>query len=210
MQTALMSLAIGASLVFSACSSSSTTPAADAGGVVCASPGGAVSGAADTHCGTTVQPTSLASCHPDAGAALDAAVAADAAMPMDDGGMPELGATLFNAEGDDDDCKFHLKWTATPVCSGAGGVTFTVTATKKTDGSPLTGAAPYIEALLTDTHPAPSAGSAVEGAAGSYVIGPVKFDAAGTWTVRFHFYGDCADGVPDSPHAHAAFFVRVP
>ena len=27
----------------------------------------------------------------------------------------DYGATMFNAEGDDDDCKYHVKWTATPI-----------------------------------------------------------------------------------------------
>ena len=40
---------------------------------------------------------------------------ADAAAPEPDGGAPtsDYGETLFNAEGDDDDCKYHVKWTAT-------------------------------------------------------------------------------------------------
>jgi hydroxypyruvate isomerase len=33
----------------------------------------------------------------------------------DGGTKPEFGATLNNAEGDDDDCKYHVKFTATPI-----------------------------------------------------------------------------------------------
>jgi hypothetical protein len=28
--------------------------------------------------------------------------------------------------------------------------------------------------------------------------------------VRFHFYEDCLDLLPDSPHGHAAYFIDVP
>ena len=35
---------------------------------------------------------------------------------------------MFNAEGDDDDCKYHIIWTSTPVRENAS-VTFTVTLT---------------------------------------------------------------------------------
>jgi len=195
-----------AALLVVACSTSNgNTPDAS---VTCASPGGPVSGTADSHCGTTVQMTSQASCHVDAGAPVDSgpvdAAPGDAAAPT------PFGVTMNNAEGDDDDCKYRVKWTATSVCQGKGGVTFTVTTTKKNDKSPAATASPYIEAFLTDTHPSASAGKATETSPGVYTIGPVVFDASGKWTVRFHFYGDCGDDPADSPHAHAAFFVQVP
>jgi len=38
----------------------------------------------------------------------------------------------------------------------------------------------------------------------------ITFDAAGDWTVRYHFYEDCNDAPEDSPHGHAAFLVHVP
>ena len=44
---------------------------------------------------------------------------------------------------------------------------------------------------------------------GNYTIGPVKFDAAGNWNVRFHFHDECTDS-EESPHGHVAFFVKVP
>jgi len=146
----------------------------------------------------------MASCHPDGGIVMDASV------PMDDAGAGTFGDTMNNAEGDDDDCKYHVKWTSTPVCEGTGGVTFTVTATKKADGSWLTGAGPDAEVFLNDTHPSPSAGKSTETGPGVYTMGPIQFDAPGKWTVRFHFYGECDDGPADSPHGHAAFFVNVP
>ena len=55
---------------------------------------------------------------------------------------------MFGNESDDDDCKYHLKWSATPICEGSPGVIFTVFTTHKIDsvdgsaGSPLTGANP--------------------------------------------------------------------
>ncbi len=192
-------------LIAIACSSNNTTPDAS---VTCASPGGPAAGPTDAHCGATVQLTSQASCHVDAGAPVDSGVL-DAA-PTDAAAPSQFGVTLNNAEGDDDDCKYHVKWTATAVCQGKGGVTFTVTTTKKNDKSTAAAAKPYIEAFLSDTHPAASAGNATETSPGVYTIGPVVFDASGKWTVRFHFYGDCGDDPADSPHGHAAFFVQVP
>jgi hypothetical protein len=64
--------------------------------------------------------------------------------------------------------------------------------------------------FLTDTHPAQPPGEATEAAGGKYTVGPIKFDAPGNWTVRFHFYEECSDVPEDSPHGHAAFFVHVP
>jgi len=45
---------------------------------------------------------------------------------------------------------------------------------------------------------------------GVYSVGPVRFDQAGRWTVRFHFFETCLDAREDSPHGHAAFYVDVP
>ena len=50
---------------------------------------------------------------------------------------------------------------------------------------------------------------ATETSPGTYTYGPIRFDASGKWTVRFHLYEDCVDG-DTSPHGHAAFFVTVP
>jgi hypothetical protein len=175
-----------------------------------------VSGAADTHCtgdaGPITQAVNAASCTPDAGG-IDAG--------PDDGGAPMYGDTMFNAEGDDDDCKYHVKWTSSPIRQGSD-VTFTVTVTTK-DGTPgpmrplpgegSNGLYPIrAEVYLNDTHPAPNTTqTSVETATqGTYTVGPIKFDASGKWTVRFHFHEMCADLLDDSPHGHAAFYVQLP
>jgi hypothetical protein len=130
----------------------------------------------------------------------------DAAMGMD---MSEYGDTLFNTEGDDDDCKYHLVWSSTAVCENAD-VTFRVKVTAKADGSPVTGAAPSVEVFLNTTHPGQVSGqNAQETSPGNYSIGPVQFDTKGQWTVRFHLFPTGCDD-PASPHGHAAFYVNVP
>jgi hypothetical protein len=168
--------------------------------------GGPVTGALDTHCsdgdgGVTAQVIGM--CQTPGGAT-------DAAAP-DDGGAPvsDYGETMYNAEGNDDDCKYHVVWTSTPVRENTG-VTFTVTLTKLADMTPATGAGVRAEVYLNDTHPAAPPKQATEAAGGKYTLGPVKFDVPGDWTVRFHFFEDCDDAPEDSPHGHAAFFVRVP
>jgi hypothetical protein len=168
----------------------------------CGPNGGPVAGAADTHCkaadgGTIVQAIDPASCHPDAG--------------VSDAGedMPDFGATLYNAEGDDDDCKYHVKFTSTAINQSAE-TTFTVTVTKKEDGSAATGAAVSAEVFLNEMHAAPNSGQkTTESAGGVYAVGPIKFDASGQWTVRFHISEECTDS-EDSPHGHVAFFINVP
>jgi hypothetical protein len=160
--------------------------------------GGPVSGPADLHCvapdgGVIAQVTDLSTCH----------LAADA-------GTTDYGATLYNSEGDDDDCKYHAKFTSTPIHRNQN-VTFTVTATTKTDGQPATGADTLAEVFLNDTHPAPNSNQATtEKAGGVYDIGPILFDAQGRWTVRFHLHEDCQDATDDSPHGHIAFYIDVP
>jgi hypothetical protein len=52
--------------------------------------------------------------------------------------------------------------------------------------------------------------AATEESPGIYRIGPLAFGGAGRWIIRFHLYDECDDTAPDSPHAHAAFFVDVP
>jgi hypothetical protein len=159
--------------------------------------GGPVSGLADTHC-SGMDPTVVGLCQMGGGGA------SDAGAPTSD-----YGDTLFNAEGDDDDCKYHVSWTSTPVRENTG-VTFTVTVTKLADNTPATGAKTRAEIFLTDTHPAAPPPAPTDSPAGTYKVGPIKFDAPGDWTVRFHFYENCDDAPGDSPHGHAAFFVRVP
>jgi hypothetical protein len=188
-------LVLFCSCLIAACTSSST-PAGPTGGPV--------AGAQDTHCGTKVQATSAAACHPDAGAP-------DAGPAEGDGGATsEYGDTMFNSEADDDDCKYHVKWSADAIRQSAD-VTFTVTVTKKAESAPLAGAPVRAEVFLDDTHPAPNTKQASkETASGTYTVGPIRFDKTGRWTVRFHFSEECEDLLETSPHGHAAFFVDVP
>ncbi len=201
---AACSLLVGGVVLSGACSTSNSTTPSDGGIAADAGPsGGPVSGAQDSHCGTKVQETSSAGCHPDAGPPMDAGGG--------DGGMDEpFGDTLFNSEGDDDDCKYHVKWSANGIYQNTD-VTFTVVATNKSDSSPLHGSPVSAEVFLDDTHPAPNSNQkANEGASGTYTVGPIRFDASGKWTLRFHFHEECEDLTEDSPHGHIAFFVNVP
>ena len=177
----------------------------------------AVSGAADTHCaGVPTQPVSQASCTVDASAPVadagqgDDASAGDDGGGGDDSGGSDYGPTMVGSEGDDDDCKYHVKWAATKVGENED-VIFQIIATKKTDNSPVTGANTDLEVFLSDTHPAPNSNQTpTEVSPGTYQVGPVRFDAAGKWTVRVHLFEQCEDTLPDSPHGHAAFYVNVP
>jgi hypothetical protein len=166
--------------------------------------GGPVTGALDMHCRDAdggVTAVVVGACMPGG--------ETDAGEPPDGGAVSEYGATLFNAEGDDDECKYHVKWTATPIRQNTN-VTFTVTLTKLADMTAATEAGMHAEVFLNDTHPAQPPPEATESGGGTYKLGPVRFDAPGDWTVRFHFYEDCNDVPENSPHGHAAFFVRVP
>jgi hypothetical protein len=166
--------------------------AAAAALVACGPVGGPVTGVADTHCGATVVTTSQSACN---GVGTPAA------------GEEEV---RYNAEADDDDCKYHVKFSATPVTANAD-VTLTATVTRKSDGQPATDADADVEAFLSETHPAPNSGTTTqETAAGTYVIGPVRFDASGRWTVKFHLYESCSDVLEASPHGHVSFYLQVP
>jgi hypothetical protein len=161
--------------------------------------GGPVMGALDDHCGDG-----------DGGVAATV-VGACMAVGSTDAGAPtvDYGPTLYNAEGDDDDCKYRVAWTSTPVREGQN-VTFTLTLSKLADMTPATGAKTRSEVFLNDSHAVAPPPQASESPPGTYEVGPIKFDAPGDWTVRFHFYEDCDDAPSDTPHGHAAFFVRVP
>ena len=155
--------------------------------------GGPVEGPADTHCGSTAQ-------------------VVDPAVCTATGTAPEAHehSVLYNAEGDDDACKYHVKWSATDIGQGDD-ATFTVVVTAKADGKPVTGADTYVEAFLNATHPAPNTDAkTTEGPDGTYTIGPIRFDEAGQWTVRFHFFDECTEVDEASPHSHVAFYVSVP
>lgn len=162
--------------------------------------GGPVTGALDTHCnadgGVRKQPVDPAVCkyRPDGGMATG-----------------DYGDTLWNAEGNDDDCKYHVVWSAaTPIYRNTD-VTLALTLTTLADGKAATGAEPYIEPFLSDMHAGPGTNQkATEDSPGHYKIGPIRFDEAGKWTIRFHVHGDCYDYAEESPHGHIAFFVNVP
>jgi hypothetical protein len=175
--------------------------------------GGFVSGPADDHCSMNDAMTmqSVGVCVADTGGD-------DAAAPTGDGGddggaaVPEpYGDPLDNNDGFDDDCKYHVTVESTPIRLNAD-VTFTVTVVGLDPATPATGAKPYEEITLNDAHVSPSNPTAVETPPGSgiYKIGPIKFDRAGQWIVRFHLFGTCSDTPEDSPHAHIAFKINVP
>jgi hypothetical protein len=187
----------------------------------CSQPGAPELGTGDTHCnGVRPQTVNPASCgittQKDAGTAADAGPAPTPGVCGENG--PDYGATMDGTEGDDDDCKYHVSYSVTPICENDG-FYFTVKADYLTrGGAPLTGACTFAELCLNDTHPAPASDArppggnqqVVEGPPGTYTIGPVLVDEPGTWTVRFHFNEICCDVAADSPHGHAAFHLSVP
>jgi hypothetical protein len=128
----------------------------------------------------------------------------------DAGAASDYGDTLYGTEGDDDDCKYHVKYTVAPICEKEG-VTFTATVTKTVDGKAVTGAHPYLELTLNDLPPSVAdKQTAMEKAGGVYEVGPVVFDKPGKWVARFHFFEECSDEPEDSPHGHVAFYIDVP
>jgi hypothetical protein len=153
----------------------------------------------DMHCvesdgGAVVQETTQAACHPDGGTA----------------GTIDYGDTLYNSSGADDDCKYEVSWTATPIREDSD-VAFTVAVKSRVDGSAVAGGQVDAEVFLNSKHPAPNTNQmTAETPSGTYAVGPIQFDAPGTWTVRFHIFEDCEDTLATSPHGHAAFFVDVP
>jgi len=209
----------------------------------CAAPGAAAPGPADTHCVMngvttyqTVNPARCTTMDPDASAddggggdaAGDDAASAggDGAAAGDDGGGtvdagdigncgdPAFGATMYGNHGIDDDCKYDVTWTSTPICQNQP-VYFTVTVMTHSGGepSPVTGANPRPDVVLGCKYPIPNSPAAKdpspETSPGTYTVGPVVFDRPGTWVFRFHFFETCLDQ-PDAPHGHAAFYIRVP
>jgi hypothetical protein len=211
---------LGASLsafaiAFIASCTSSSGNDAGAPPASCAMPGIATVGPADMHCGTMTQVVDPASCQTIAGTGGD------------DGGSPDSGSgfacvygdTMYGMESDDDDCKYHVTWTnLTPICEGAGGVTFKVVVATKA-GSPAAGAKTRAEAFITSAadagcdidskHVGPNSGVLLQEAPAGTYTGRIEFDSPGLWTVRFHFHEECFDA-PGSPHGHAAYHVTVP
>jgi hypothetical protein len=125
----------------------------------------------------------------------------------------EEHAILFGREADDDDCKYHVRFENTCVALNEP-VTFTLSLTRLIDGAPGSGTVPSNPEIFLaddDTHISPSNNiTATEGPAGTYEIGPVLFDRAGRWIVRFHYFDNCSELPPDSPHSHVAFYIDVP
>ena len=201
--SAVLAFCIAIGTTFTACSNGDVNADAATGPV-----GGPVMGPQDSHCqeagGLTIQVTDQNACH----------ATVDMAGDMPDGGTedePDYGETMFNSRGYDDDCKYLVNFYSTPIRRGQA-VTLYATAINATNRSAVRGANIRAEIFLSDTHPAPNSNTQTteQGEVGSYVIGPVLFDASGRWTVRFHLYEDCSDALPESPHGHAAFFVDVP
>lgn len=184
--------------------SSSDTPAAspdastDASSSDAGTQAGPVAGKVDDHCGTMVQKTNAAVC--------------DYKAPADAGMEPEETPDLrFNAESDDDDCKYHVSFTTTPVSKNAD-VFVTLKVTAKDGGGPAKDADPELNLITADDkHVAPdTTPTATEGPDGTYKIGPVKFDQSGRWKMIFHLYEECSDIPKDSQHGHASFWFDVP
>jgi hypothetical protein len=207
------------------------------GGTGASAPIGEIIGPPDNHCsngdgGLTVQsigvcqvidptrvPAASSTCdvtfNLDAGAAasgdVDASVPADAGAPTSD-----YGPTMFGSAGNDDDCKYYVSWISTPIVEKAD-TYFTMTAIRLQDMAPATCAGVIPDVSLDPTDggfsihgvPAPPNPSP-EIAPGVYKVGPIRFDEPGTWTVRFHLFEECSDNLDDSPHGHAAFYVKVP
>jgi len=174
------------------------------GGGTCSSPGGPPAEPADHHCeadsGPIVQPTGQC-------------ITGDVDSGASDGGGAETTPGPWGGTSSaDDDCKYDVSYSYTPICEKAD-VTFTVTVKKRTPGNPpLTGAGPSIEVLDPGGLPGFGEGSQkqTEKSPGVYAIGPIHFNKPGKWTIRFHFFETCSDTPEDSPHGHAAFFIDVP
>jgi hypothetical protein len=188
--------------------------------------GGAVAGPQDDHCetpdgGQIIQPITNDGCTSMAAPPGSDAAAPDSGDPCP-GDMGAYGAVMYNTWGSDDDCKYDVSWQSTPICKGQP-VYFTVIATKREDGTPLTGITtggqfvpsnPRPDVVLACNHPIPNSPAprdpSPEVAPGTYVVGPVVFDESGDWVFRFHFNEECLDIANDSPHGHAAFHINVP
>ena len=213
--------------LIAACSSDSTPNTAPTGtssssggpAATCAAPGAPTTGTADTHCTGKTQAVSAASC------TIEDAGTGGGDDDDDAGAACEYGPTQFAADkqGTDDDCKYKVSYTTTPICSGTNAVTFTVTVKNATDNTPATGIPDglNIEAYVpTDpnaacdsmtTHPSPTSDAFKETTPGSGVYtGGIIFDQPGQWTVRFHIHEECKDILEDSPHGHIAFRLTVP
>lgn len=190
--------------------------------------GGAVVGALDDHCGDQVGVSDPAACslrpgpEGEGGASGDEPTGAAGATDCNQTHGAAYGDTLYNSAGKDDDCKYRVSWTSTPIRKGEA-VTFTVTTSNLETGEPLEGIGsltksagaltrvePYIP--CESTHFAPPADFSApitETLPGVYEVGPIVFDKSARWALRLHFYEACFD-TETSPHGHVAFFIDVP
>lgn len=224
--------AVAISLIVFACSSSEDSHSHTAYVVT------PVEGAADAHCknadGTdksvTIDPAACSASGDDAGATVDSGVPGDAGTDAGEidasssayrlyprhGDEDHSSSTidpdsdaLFGTSGSDEYCKYRAEWSSA-AAGTAHQTIFTLKLTNLVDGTPVTGAGPSAEVFLSDTHPAPNSGqTSKETSPGVYTIGPVEFDQAGKWTVRFHFFESCVES-ETSPHGHVAFYVNAP
>ncbi len=205
----LFATTLGTVCLTGGCSSDPKPSESSEGGAgSCADGSGPVPGDDDAHCtdsdGNPIIQETLAEACMDSSAG-GAADGAGGAAPAE-----EEELTLFNAEGDDDDCKYHVAFSANCVELNRD-VTLTLHVNSRSDDAAVEGATPTTEIYLSDTHLAPNTKpKTVVVAPGVYKIGPVRFDKPGRWTLRFHLFEECLDAREDSPHGHVAFFVDVP
>jgi YtkA-like len=176
----------------------------NSGGGTCT--GGPVTSPVDDHCagdgGPIVQETGAC-----VSESADAGTETGDAGPEEEEELPGPWGGLTSA---DDDCKYDVSYTVTPICEKQD-VTFTVTLKSRVDHKAVTGATPSLEVLDPNGIPAAEGNQkSTETSDGVYKITPVTFTKKGKWTVRFHFFETCSDTPEDSPHGHAAFFIDVP
>ena len=210
---------LASALAAAGCSGTSNSSDGGAVGIGADSPAGVVIGPLDSHCtapdgGLIVQ--SIGTCNVTDPTLVPASTAGcgitfNNTSGADGGAAPsDYGATMYGSAGDDDDCKYYVAWTANPIQENAD-TYFTVTALRLEDMQPVHCADIRADTELSISHGAPPPPNpAPEIAPGVYRVGPIRFDAKGIWTVRFHLFEECNDGPEDSPHGHAAFYVNVP
>lgn len=221
-------LALGSLLASTGCSSSDAPAAASTAN-------GVVVGPADNHCGGHYRKADYLNCHGDQDTSGDSsdsggASSGGASSSAGNGGAPDCnfvhdvgyGDPMFNDSGDDDGCKYHMTWSATPIAKNQP-FTLTVEATNLRTGEPLDTIAAQVpgKPALSRIEPAvpcePSHHPPTEAyeaevkqiAPGKFTVGPFSLDESGRWVIRYHFYEECVDS-PTTPHAHVSFFVDVP
>lgn len=152
-----------------------------------------------------VQATTYDTCHPDR---LPDMGVTHPPNPL----KGQFAPTLHGSEGDDDQCKYHVKLQVDSVAQDRD-VSFTLDVTKLSDGSPVKDDAPEpsIEAFSSSSRMASTTDvKSTMIAPGKFTVGPVRFDECGRWTVRFHLFPHCGNDFADSPYGSIAFFLDVP